>query len=106
MDFKFSRESNSNLFLLNIEIDNVYELKMILDTGATHTTIDSNALHLLGYDLIDSIGTVQIETANEIIETEVFEIEIFWRLVLKKINFKFKFMIFLLTAFFLTIMDY
>jgi hypothetical protein len=47
---------------------------MVLDTGATNTTIDSNALYLLGYDLKDSIGLVEIETANGIIETEVFEI--------------------------------
>ena len=47
---------------------------MVLDTGATNTTIDSNALYLLGYDLKDNIGTVEIETANGIIETEVFEI--------------------------------
>ena len=37
---------------------------MILDTGATNTTIDSNALYLLGYDLKDSVGDVEIETAN------------------------------------------
>ena len=47
---------------------------MVLDTGATNTTIDSNALYLLGYDLKDNIGTVEIETANGIIETEVFEV--------------------------------
>lgn len=88
MDFKFSREENSNLVLLNIEIDYIYELKMILDTGAPHTTIDSNALHLLGYDLVDSIGTVQIETANGIIETDVFEIETFSAIGIKKKKFQ------------------
>ena len=31
---------------------------MVLDTGATNTTIDSNALYLLGHDLKDNIGTV------------------------------------------------
>ena len=50
---------------------------MVLDTGATHTTIDSNALYLLGYDLQESIGRVEIETANGIIETDVFELESF-----------------------------
>ncbi len=48
---------------------------LLLDTGATNTTIDSNALYLLGYDLKDSIGTVEIETASGIIETEIFEVE-------------------------------
>lgn len=88
MTYKFKREPESGLILVNIEIDNKYELKMILDTGATNTTIDSNALYLLGYDLKDNIGTVEIETANGIIETEVFEIEVFSSLGLTKTNFQ------------------
>ena len=44
MTSKFKREPASGLILVNIEIDHKYDLKMILDTGATNTTIDSNAL--------------------------------------------------------------
>jgi predicted aspartyl protease len=87
MTYKFKREPESGLILVNIEIDSKYELKMILDTGATNTTIDSNALYLLDYDLKDNIGTVEIETANGIIETEVFEIRKFSSLGLIKENF-------------------
>jgi len=61
---------------------------MILDTGATNTTIDSSALYLLGHDLKDNVGTVEIETANGIIETEVFEIDIFSSLGMTKTNFQ------------------
>jgi predicted aspartyl protease len=61
---------------------------MILDTGATNTTIDSNALNLLGHDLKDSIGSVEIETANGIIETEVFEIDSFASLGVTKEKFQ------------------
>jgi gag-polyprotein putative aspartyl protease len=74
MTFPFKREPETGLIVLSIEIDGRFELKMILDTGATNTTIDSNALYLIGYNLKDNIGTVEIETANGIIETEVFEI--------------------------------
>jgi len=88
MTYKFRRESESGLILVNIEIDDRYELKMILDTGATNTTIDSNALYLLGYDLKDNIGTVEIETANGIIETEVFEVNVFSSLGLTKEKFQ------------------
>lgn len=88
MTYKFKREPNSGLIVLNIEIDHKYELKMILDTGATNTTIDSNALYLLGYDLKDNIGTVEIETANGIIETEIFEINTFASLGLIKNKFQ------------------
>ncbi len=85
MTYKFKREYESGLILVNIEIDNKYELKMIFDTGATNTTIDSNALYLLGYDLKDNIGTIEIETANGIIETEVFELDTFSSLGMTKI---------------------
>jgi predicted aspartyl protease len=88
MIYKFKREPESGLILVNIEIDKKYELKMILDTGATNTTIDSNALYLLGHDLKDSIGTVEIETANGIIETEVFEIDSFLSLGIEKKKFE------------------
>ncbi|MBP7478082.1 MAG: clan AA aspartic protease [Chitinophagales bacterium] len=77
MTYKFKRESDGGLIVVNIEIDNKFELKMILDTGATNTTIDSNALYLIGHDLKDNIGTVEIETANGIFETEVFELNSF-----------------------------
>jgi predicted aspartyl protease len=77
MTFPFKREPESGLIVVAIEIDDKYELKMVLDTGATNTTIDSNALYLLGHDLKDSIGTVQIETANGIIDTELFELNSF-----------------------------
>jgi len=77
MTTPFRREPESGLIIISIEIDDKYELKMVLDTGATNTTIDSNALYLLGYDLKDNIGIVEIETANGIIETELFEIDSF-----------------------------
>jgi predicted aspartyl protease len=86
--YKFKRESDSGLILVNVEIDNKYELKMILDTGASNTTIDSNALYLLGYDLKDNIGIVEIETANGIVETEVFEIDFFSSMGMMKQDFQ------------------
>ena len=87
MTYKFRRESEEGLIVVNVEIDNKFELKMILDTGATNTTIDSNALYLLGHDLKDNIGSVEIETANGIITTEVFELNSFSSLGLTKANF-------------------
>ena len=88
MTFPFKREPESGLIIISIEIDSKFELKMVLDTGATNTTIDSNALYLLGYDLKDSVGTVEIETANGIIESEVFEVGSFSSLGQVKQNFQ------------------
>lgn len=47
MIFPIKREPESGLLIISIEIDSKFELKMVLDTGATNTTIDSNALYLL-----------------------------------------------------------
>ena len=88
MVFSFKREPENGLLIINIEIDGKFELKMVIDTGATNTTIDSNALYLLGYDLKDNIGSVEIETANGIIETEVFEVDSFASLGLIKEKFQ------------------
>ena len=88
MKYQLKREPNSNLFLVNIEIDRIYELKMILDTGASHTTIDSNALYLLGYDFSKSTGRVEIETANGVIETDVYEVKSFSCVGIKRDNFQ------------------
>ena len=77
MTFPFSREAAEGLIIVSVTIDRRVSLKMVLDTGATNTTIDSNALYLAGYALKDSIGLVEIETANGIIETELFSIDSF-----------------------------
>ena len=77
----------SGLLIVSVEIDGKYQLKMVLDTGATHTTLDANALYLLGYELKDSLGTVQIETANGIVETEVFGLHQLAALGLTKTDF-------------------
>jgi hypothetical protein len=73
---------------------------MILDTGATNTTIDSNALYLLAHNGKENIGNV--ETANGIIETEVFEIDTFESLGVTKEKIKFPFTISWRTVFFQT----
>jgi gag-polyprotein putative aspartyl protease len=74
MEFRFNREADSNLIVLPVLINQRYRLKMILDTGASFTTIDSNMLYLFGYSTKDSLEKVQVETANGIIETDIFEL--------------------------------
>lgn len=88
MKHKFERDPEGRLMLVPTLIDERYSLKMILDTGASNTTIDSNMLYLLGYNLSDSIGVVEIETANGIVNTEVFEFDAFEALGIKKRGFQ------------------
>ncbi len=87
MTHQFIREQEEGLLIVSITLDNKYELTMALDTGATHTTFDSNALYLSGYELKDNIGIVEIETANGIIETEVFEVKELASLGISRQNF-------------------
>jgi predicted aspartyl protease len=88
MTYSLKREPSSNLLIVSIEIDDIFELRMILDTGASHTTIDSNALYLLGYNFSDKVDVVEIETANGIIQTDVFAIDKFKCFGIEKNNFQ------------------
>ncbi len=88
MKYPFQRDETEGLLIVSVTLDDKFELKMAFDTGATHTTIDSNALYMCGYTLMDNIGTVEIETANGIIQTEVFEIQEFTSLGIFRKNFQ------------------
>lgn len=61
---------------------------MALDTGSTHATIDSNTLYLLDYNIRDNIGKVEVETANGIIKTGIFEIGVFTSIGITKKEFQ------------------
>ena len=87
MIFPIYRLAETGLIIVDLLINNKFELSMVLDTGATNTTIDSNSLYLNGYDLKNKIGITEIETGNGIIETEVFEINTMSCLGITKNNF-------------------
>jgi predicted aspartyl protease len=88
MKFNLARDIDSNLFLVKIKIDDFYNLKMILDTACSNTTIDVNALHLLGYDFPKTEKITLIETANGIVETKIFVVEKFSSLGIIRDNFE------------------
>jgi len=74
MTFTFEREPESGIMLVSIFLDRRLRLKAVLDTGASHTTLDSNALYIAGYDLGDALGIVEIETANGVVQTEMYAV--------------------------------
>ena len=74
MTYNFERMADGGLIIVGVTLDQKSKFKMILDTGCSHTTIDSNALYLSGYELKDTVETVEIETANGTVESEIFEI--------------------------------
>lgn len=88
MIFPCIRNAGNGLLMVSIVVNSKYKMIMALDTGATHTTIDSNALYLSGYSFKDSTDTAAIETANGVIETEIFQLKNFSSLGIKKENFE------------------
>jgi len=88
MTYKFIREPESGLITVVALIDGEHRLKLILDTGASYTTIDSNMLYLTGYDIMDNVGSVLVETASGIIETELFDLEELQVFGITKSNFR------------------
>ena len=60
--------------------------RFALDTGASHTVIDLAALIVAGYDLQDSIRTVQLETGNGSVEGYIFKVSEFTALGVARRN--------------------
>ena len=60
--------------------------RFALDTGASHTVIDLAALIVAGYDLYDSIRTVQLETGNGSVEGYIFQVSEFTALGVTRRN--------------------
>ena len=69
--------NEEEIVVLEALINGKNELLVALDTAATHTTIDSNALHLFGFALGKSKERVEVETSNGIIITEVYVLPTF-----------------------------
>jgi predicted aspartyl protease len=74
MKYRFEKDPEGGIILVNVEIDGRYVFKMVLDTGASRTTIDATALYMADYNIGSATTTSAIETANGIVEVEVFEV--------------------------------
>ena len=61
-----------------------YRFKLAFDTAVTHTIIDSNALFVSGYQLKDSVGKTEIETSNGMVIVELYNMQNFDCLGIKK----------------------
>ena len=51
--------------------------RFALDTGASHTVIDLAALIVAGYDMVNVVRTVQLETGNGSVECYIFKVPAF-----------------------------
>ena len=73
MIYRFKREPISKIILVDILVDEVYEFKMALDTAASITTFDVNALRALYYPTGETIETGMVETASGIMPVDIIE---------------------------------
>ncbi len=84
----FELFDDNSVIIVDAIIEDKFELRLAIDTAATHTTIDSNILFLAGYELKNTIDEVEVETANGIIVNEIYEVKEFSSLGITKKDFK------------------
>lgn len=74
--FAFDLSSDEAVILLPVLVDG-YEIQLALDTAATQTIIDFNVLLMLGYSPDDAQTTHSLETANGVLEAQLFQLSTF-----------------------------
>ncbi len=70
--FRFEIEDEDSLIVIVDCKVHGDDCVVALDTGASNTVIDLAALILLGYELKDSMGTIEFETAKGILTAHIF----------------------------------
>ena len=76
-----------NAIIIKGRVNGKTTLRFLLDTGATNTSLDSNALALTGVDMRKPIDKVLLETANGIISTSVYLADSLYALGIEKVNY-------------------
>jgi predicted aspartyl protease len=87
MKYPFKRNHPDDLILVSIVIDGRYKLRVAVDTAASHTVIDSNALYMVGDELRESVASEPVETANGVISTDIFKLANLQSLGIQRQNF-------------------
>jgi hypothetical protein len=72
--YPFKLPSEGSLIELKGKI-NRQNLTLVLDTGASHTTIDLSWLYVAGFDISDAIDKVGLETGKGPVEAYVFKVK-------------------------------
>jgi len=73
MTYKFKKDPLSGMILVYILVNESHEFKMMIDTGASNTTFDINALRMADYPIENIIETGMAETAGGIIEVDIMQ---------------------------------
>lgn len=85
--FPFVLDESNNVILVDVNFGKS-TYRFLLDTGASNTIIDFNALLIGGYNFKDVLRQVEVETANGIIEAHIFNIKSISALNIQKKDFE------------------
>jgi hypothetical protein len=85
--FPFVLNESNNVILVDVNFGKS-TYRFLLDTGASNTIIDFNALLIGGYNFKDVLRQVEVETANGIIEAHIFNIKSISALNIQKKDFE------------------
>ncbi len=73
--YPFEWLDEDGLMVVHVEINGESTLPFLLDTGSSDTYLDKNVLYIEQINLKESIGQVEVETANGRMFADVFKIE-------------------------------
>ena len=71
--FSFELENEDDIIVL-IGKANGHKIQLALDTAASHSVIDLNALLMLGYSPKEATGKTLVETSNGVISVECYQL--------------------------------
>ncbi len=83
----FRLDDEDGIIILFALIEDRYRLRLALDTAASHTTVDSNVLMMLEYNLQNPKGQSLVETSNGIITVEEHLLKKLTCLTIERNNF-------------------
>jgi len=75
--FKFHRLAEMSIFVVTVTINEHIEFRFLLDTGATHSILDFNAIVFSGCEIQNLNYHSFIETANGVVSSDMVSISSF-----------------------------
>ena len=75
MIYQFEKSIENGVIFITAKLEGKHTFRMMLDTGASYTTIDVTALYLAGYSIGNNLETEEVETANGIVEVGILKVD-------------------------------
>jgi predicted aspartyl protease len=85
--FQFELNKSNNVILVETIFD-FSTLIFLLDTGASHSIIDLSSVIIEGYNANEFVEKVEVETANGVIQADIFKVKFLKSLGIERKDFK------------------